>query len=200
MILRLRVIILLALIMISAVSADQLGGLFFGADYIPDPQFKYTRVGSYELRSSGLTFGFYLPVNVPVLDCHYRMKASVHNIEKRSWDYGMAFGYPEQMLYDHHASVLNEVLLGKEFRFLSDYGFLPQAGVGVLIESLYDTDGTNVGAGVNHCVFTDLSLTLRKHLPLFGVALGINFQYGVRSSWEGYTSSDRLGMSLGVFR
>jgi hypothetical protein len=179
---------------------DEIGGLFAGVDILPNNEYNETRSGIYQLQRVGAAFGLIIPFNLPLLDCHYRIKLSVHGIKEKAWGWQGQYQGPEEDLYDRHLSAANEILVGKEFKSGNRIGLLPQLGLGVLLDGLYQDNDSRVGGVVYHCLFTDFSVTLRYHLRNFGMGITSNYQASVRASWEGYTATDRVAFSCCIFK
>lgn len=182
-----------------AKAEDEIGGVFFGIDILPNNEYNETRSGVYRLQKPGAAFGLLIPINLPFLDCHYRVKISIHKIKTRAWDWQGQIQQPLGPLFDKHISVLNELLIGKEFRRQRPIGFLPQLGLGVLFDGLYQDDDSPVGGVVYHCLFVDFASTLRYHFKKLGMGIMVNYQLSVRPSWDGYEATDRIAVSCIVF-
>lgn len=188
------------LLMASLTFADETGGVFIGTDILTNVKYDDTPAGRYTMAHVGSCFGFYLPVKLPGLEYHYRVKASFHEIAQRNWELGELLNYPKSYLYDQHMSILNELMVGKEITLLPKYGILPQAGIGVLIDALYDNDGTGIKSVAHHCLFLDAGCAFRMHMKNVGVVVSTNYLFAVRPSWEGYTATNRFSTSLGIFK
>jgi hypothetical protein len=181
-------------------AADKIGSVFIGADYLPDNKYDETRSGVYRLQKVGFAGGFYLPLNLPVVDAHFKLKASVHGIEARAWDRAGTRGKDDAALYDRHAAALNEILIGKEIATGGTSSFLPQLGFGLQMDALDQDGDSSVGGIVYSAFFSDISGRLRYRWGRFGLEAILNYQYCLVPSWSGYEATDRLAVSLAVFK
>lgn len=179
---------------------DKTGSLFFGADYLPNNEYNETRAGVYKLRKTGFSFGFLIPINLPLLDVHYKVKASTHQIDERGWDWSGEIQWNSAALYDNHASALNELLVGKEFPINDRLRFLPQIGVGYQLDALNQDGDSPVGGIVYSCLFTDFSSAIRYRISDFGIGAMGNYQLCMVPSWDGYEATDRMSFSILFFK
>jgi len=70
---RFKIVVVLFLIAESAVfSADKIGSVFIGLDYLPNNEYNETASGVYWLERSGFAAGIFIPLNFPYVDSHYK--------------------------------------------------------------------------------------------------------------------------------
>jgi hypothetical protein len=181
-------------------SADNIGSVYFGLDYLPNNEYNETSSGVYRLQRSGFNVGIFFPVNIPFVEAHYKVGATTHQIEKRGWDWTGGIQKDESPLYDKHASFINEILMGKESRTIGHFTVLPQLGLGFQIDALNQDGDSPVGGIVYSDLYADFSTRLRHQLKYAGIELIINYQYSLLPSWSGYEATDRIAASVGVFR
>jgi len=180
-------------------SADRIGSVFLGLDYLPDNEYNETRSGVYKLFPVGPTIGFFIPLNIPVVDAHFKVKASTHEIEKRAWDWAGTIHQDDAALYDWHVSGLNEILIGKEIVFRNNISILPQLGPGIQLDALNQNGDSRVGGIVYAGFFSDFSSRIRYHFKRFGIEAIVNYQLCLIPSWSGYEATDRAAISFALF-
>ena len=181
-------------------AADKMGSVFLGLDYLPDNEYNETRAGVYNLQPVGLALGFFLPLNVPVVDAHFKVKASTHEIEKRAWDWAGTIHKDEAALFDRHVSALNEILIGKEIISRIKVSILPQVGLGIQLDALTQNGDSPVGGIVYSDLFSDFSSRFRYRFKSFGLEAIVNYQLSLVPSWSGYEATDRIAVSLAIFK
>lgn len=187
--------------MASAVfSIDKVGSIFIGMDYLPNNEYNETASGVYRLQKSGFGFGLFVPLNLPYVDSHLKVKASTHRIEKRAWDWAGIIQKDESALYDKHASALNEILIGKEIGTGNKMSILPQLGLGFQLDALNQNGDSPVGGIVYSGLFTDFSGRFRYRFEYFGLETIVNYQLCLIPSWSGYEATDRIAVSLAIFK
>ncbi|MEO7424455.1 MAG: hypothetical protein ABI036_04660 [Fibrobacteria bacterium] len=179
---------------------DKVGSLFIGMDYLPNNEYNETAAGVYKLQKPGFAVGAFVPLNLPYVDAHFKVKASTHRIEKRAWDWSGLIHKDESSLYDKHASALNEILFGKEVRTGNSVTILPQLGLGFQLDALNQDGDSPVGGIVYSDLFTDFSSRFRYRFKRFGFEAIVNYQLCLIPSWSGYEATDRLAFSLGIFK
>jgi hypothetical protein len=199
---KIKTIIPIFFIFSSIFGKDEIGSVFIGLDYLPNNEYNETRSGVYKLSKNGISFGVTIPINVPVLDYRYKIKLSKHAVADRAWAWEGTYSGLMKDLYDKHISVLNEFLIGKEFRLNTFHklGLLPEIGLGVLFDGLYQDGDSPVGGIVYHCLFIDGSFSIRYHLNNIGIGILLNYQKSIRPSWDGYEATDRFCISYSIFR
>lgn len=183
-----------------ALSSDKVGSVFLGADVLPENEYNETASGVYRLQRLGITVGIFVPLNLPFLDAHYKIKASTHKIGKRAWDWNGGTQKGESALYDKHASALNEILVGKEVLTGNRIAILPQLGLGFQLDALNQNGDSPVGGIVYSNLFADFSGRFRHRFHSFGLEAIANFQLCLIPSWSGYEATDRISVSLGIFK
>jgi hypothetical protein len=181
-------------------ASDKMGSVFLGLDYLPDNEYNETRAGVYNLQPLGVALGFFLPLNVPVVDAHFKVKASTHEIEKRAWDWAGTIHKDEAALFDRHVSALNEILIGKEIISRIKVAILPQIGLGVQLDALTQNGDSPVGGIVYSDLFSDFSSRFRYRFKTFGLEAIVNYQLCLVPSWGGYEATDRIAVSLAIFK
>ena len=179
---------------------DEVGALFVGIDYLPDNEYNETAAGVYKLQKSGFAVGAFVPLNLPYVDAHFKVKATTHRIEKRAWDWPGLIHRDESSLYDKHASALNEILFGKEMRTGNSVTILPQLGLGFQLDALNQDGDSRVVGIVYSDLFTDFSSRFRYRFKSFGLEAIVNYQLCLIPSWSGYEATDRLAFSLAIFK
>jgi hypothetical protein len=179
---------------------DKVGSLLVGADFLPNNEYNETSSGVYKLQKTGISFGFLIPINVPLLDLDYKVKASTHQIDKRGWDWSGEIQRDPAGLYDKHASVLNEILIGKELPIDDRMGILPQIGIGYQLDALNQDGDSHIGGIVYSCLFTDFSSAFRYRISEFGIGAMANYQLCAIPSWDGYEATDRISFSILLFK
>jgi hypothetical protein len=184
----------------SCFSTDKVGSLFIGLDYLTNNEYNETASGVYQLQNSGFSAGFFIPLNLPYFDSHYKVKASMHRIEKRAWDWSGAIQKDNSALYDKHASALNEILFGKEIKVGRSIAVLPQLGLGFQLDALNQDGDSPVGGIVYSDLFSDLSSRIRYRFKYFGLEAIANYQICLIPSWSGYEATDRLAVSFAIFK
>lgn len=198
-----RSIILLTLLAVTpsgVYSGDKIGGLFVGADYLPNNEYNETSSGVYKLQKPGISIGVLIPIGLPFFDYYYKVKASTHSIESRGWDWSGQIQKDEAALYDRHASFVNEILVGKDMPISERTSIMPLIGVGYQLDALNQDGDSPVGGIVYSCLYSDISAMIRYRLDKFGVGILANYQLGVLPSWEGYEATDRLSISAVLFK
>ncbi len=181
-------------------SADKIGSIFIGLDYLPNNEYNETASGVYRLQNSGFAIGIFVPLNFPYVDSHYKVKASTHRIQKRGWDWAGEIQKETSHLYDKHASALNEILIGKEIKTGRHMTVLPQLGIGFQLDALNQDGDSPVGGVVYSDIFTDFSTRIRHQFKNFGVEVNGNYQYCIVPSWSGYEATDRIAASFAIFK
>lgn len=193
-------LVLTGLIVSIGFSSDKIGAFFIGADFLPNNEYNETSSGVYQLQRTGLSLGILIPLNVPYLDCHIKIKASTHEIEKKGWDWEGTIQKNSAGLFDRHASAVNELLIGREYFVKQQVSVLPQFGVGFQLDALNQDGDSSVNGIVYSCLFTDYSVMWRYHFEKMGVGLLSHFQWGVLPSWDGYEATNRISLSMLIFR
>lgn len=185
---------------VSLYGKDRIGSISFGYDYLPENRYRETRGGVYELNRSGIHLGFSFPLNFPRLDYSYRVAVTSHDIANRSWGWRSVYNYSEIHLYDYHFSALNELLIGKEFRFSDFFTILPQLGTGIQCDALSQNDGSNFGGFVYGSIFLDFSNEFRFEKNSWGTGVRVNYILSVYETTDVYEATDRLQISFLIFR
>lgn len=180
--------------------ADKIGSVFLGLDYLPNNEYNETSSGVYRLQRSGFNAGFYIPVNLPFVEAHYKIGATTHQIEKRGWDWTGVIQKDESPLYEKHASFINEILVGKEIQSGEYFTVLPQFGLGFQLDALNQDGDSPVGGIVYSDLYADFSTRLRHKFEFVGVEFIANYQYSLIPSWSGYEATDRIAASVGIFK
>jgi hypothetical protein len=181
-------------------SIDKVGAIFVGVDYLPNNEYNETASGVYRLRNTGFAVGLFVPLNLPFVDSHFKVKASSHRIEKRAWDWAGVIQKDEPALYDKHASALNEILFGKEINTGKSMSILPQLGLGFQLDALNQDGDSPVGGIVYSDLFSDFSARFRYHFNNFGLEAIWNYQLCLIPSWSGYEATDRIAVSFAIFK
>jgi hypothetical protein len=198
---RLKIVVSLVVYLSSAgFSADKIGSVFSGVDYLPDNEYNETRAGVYKLQHLGIAAGFFLPLNIPYVDAHFKLKASMHQIEKRAWDWASVINKDESALFDKHVSGLNEILIGKEIASWNKFSILPQLGLGLQLDALTQNGDSPVGGIVYSDVFSDFSSRFRYRFTNFGLEFIVNYQLSLIPSWSGYEATDRISASFAIYK
>lgn len=192
--------LLIAVMTAVGMAADQIGSVFSGLDYLPDNEYNETRAGVYKLQPFGIAAGFFLPLNFTVVDAHFKVKASTHGIEGRAWDWAGTIQKDEAALYDRHVSALNEILIGKEIRSWNRVSILPQIGLGIQLDALTQNGDSPVGGIVYSDLYADFSGRFRYRFRSFGWEAIANYQVCLVPSWRGYEATDRIAVSLAIFK
>lgn len=153
-----------------------------------------------KLQKVGLSFGILIPINFPFFDYDYKVKVSTHQIDKRGWDWSGEIQRDHAGLYDKHASAINEILIGKEVSNSNRFRVTPQIGLGYQLDALDQGGDSPIGGIVYGCLFTDFSSVLRYEMNDCGIGVMGNYQPCAIPSWDGYEATDRLSLSILLFK
>ena len=140
---------------------------------------RYFNVVDSYAKPSGVLLGLLVPVNLPGVDTHIKIKGTFFNVEGDEFS-GMA-------------SLVNELLVGK-IAYKEDYLFvLPQLGLGARSESLFHRFDEGY---FNVKLFIDASLWIDYHLETFSAGFMFNFEHDLPSQDVGFISDNRFSVSF----
>ncbi|MCF7797883.1 MAG: hypothetical protein K9N11_07655 [Lentisphaeria bacterium] len=152
--------------------------LTFFAGYSSYPASTSYADGYYEVHN-GVTFGFMIPIHFPVVDVHYKIGAGYHPAEV----IGQGSNAERQYI-----AASNVFLVGKWAGVWDNrLRFLPQIGLGLLYENIYDEWGRGY-------LFDQLYIdyTMRLSVPQFNdrIQFMLNYEDGFASS-GGFAAPDK---------
>lgn len=161
---------------------EDVGSLFVGYSTFGSDQ--YLPPLSYQVEN-GYSLGLLLPIRVPYLDMHYKVRAAFHPV-----DAIYAVG-PGRLNY---ISAQNTMLCGKAI-YSSHFEtlLLPQIGLGLLYENIYGDWGTGY---LYNLLFVDLSIRISLPELTDNVEIMINRELGIESSIKDYLPQRRTNFSL----
>lgn len=181
-------------------TGDQIGGILVGVDYLPINRYSETASGVYKLQRPGFALGILIPIRLPVLGFYYKVKASTHAIASRDWNRYNQTQRDESALYDRHASLVNEILMGKNIPMTNQTSIMPLIGIGYQLDALNQDGDSPVVGIVYSCLYADMAAMARYRFEGFGVGVLANYQMGILPSWEGYEATDRLSLAMVLFK
>ncbi|MBC8376834.1 MAG: hypothetical protein H8E26_12375 [FCB group bacterium] len=178
-----KIYILLFMLLISpSLQAEDIGSLFIGTSNVGGDEEFIPRAFDVE---QGVSLGFLLPINIPGVDIHYKVRAGLHPVTSNklnddySWDY---------------ISASNVLLAGKELPFKPfSLTILPQIGLGLIYENIYEEWGKGY---VYNLMFVDYSLRITPAFLNQRAGLFFNMDKGFSTSMVGWMPMDRLNVSL----
>ncbi len=131
----------------------------------------------------GVSFGFILPVNLPIVKANYKVRAAYHEVTlDRYWSNNW-----------YYVSASNVFLIGHDVSmFQNKLHLLPQIGLGLIYENIYPSWGSGY---VYNLVFADYSIRIGSP-KLTHVDLLINLEDGVAKSQCFHSPDKRLHFSL----
>ncbi|MBN1558907.1 hypothetical protein JW998_01565 [candidate division KSB1 bacterium] len=139
----------------------------------------FSNIADSYAKPSGVSLGVLVPIAIPNLDTHLKVKATYVNVQGDNFN-GMA-------------AVVNELLLGK-IAYEEDYLFvLPQFGFGYRSESLFYTYDD---AYFNVKLFIDASVWIDYHLETFSAGIMFNFEHDFPGEEIGFIADNRLNVSF----
>lgn len=140
---------------------------------------RYFNVVDSYAKPSGLSLCVIVPVNLPNLETHIKIKGTYFNVEGDDFS-GMT-------------SIVNELLVGKK-AYQEEYLFvLPQFGVGARTESI---SHKNEESYLNVKIFLDVSLWIDYHLEKFSAGFMFNFEHDLPGGDAGFISDNRFSISF----
>jgi hypothetical protein len=184
-------VLLLVLFMIAFVygnvSGQEIGALFISSDHFLTGHHYPFGISTFKMNDRGVAIGFMLPINIPILDSHYKVRAMFRGgIDTTS-------GVDQDYI-----ALTNEFLLGKRLKFgQSQWDVLPQIGLGSTIEDIYAKWGEGF---VYYVLFVDLATTLNYQFDKFGLGLMINLESAVYTQYVEADTDYRLGVSLLIWK
>jgi hypothetical protein len=137
---------------------------------------RYFNVIDSYAKPSGYSVGLLVPLNIPSLNSHIKIKGTYFDVEGN------------QM-----ASLVNELLFGK-IAYEEDYLFvLPQFGIGARTETILSRFEDRY---LNVKLFLDASIRFDYHLETVSTGLMFNFEYDMPSDDPGLVSDSRFCISF----
>ena len=174
----------LVILLCSTLSAETAGSLFVGYSRFDADQ--YLPPASFVVEP-GLSAGLLLPIRIPIVDMHYKVRAASHSVS------AIYKGYPG---YVNYISAQNTMLCGKTlYSNHFQIKFLPQIGLGLLYENIYNEWGDGY---LYNQLFVDFSLRIALPNLSDHFEIMINREIGLESSLDDFLPQRRTHFSLVV--
>jgi len=136
-----------------------------------------------EINSRGPAFGILIPVQLPTIPTHVKIKIAFHDIDDTN----------DNLPDASYLHVTNEFLFGYKSWQQNNISLLPQIGIGVSGERYKIEKGVG---GSHFDIFVDLSLRLDFELPHFQLGAMFNFERDFNMGYGSFISPSRLNFSL----
>ena len=173
---------ILLLLLLSSIYGENTGSLFIGTSSVGgNDEF---RPKAFDVKH-GLSIGFLLPIQVPIVDAHYKVRAAYHLVSS-------SLEYDDKKY--RYVSASNVLLVGKTLPLHPKaISILPQIGLGLIYENIHSEWGSGY---VYNLLYIDYSTKVT--LPFMGHSIGLlfNIDKGIATSMDDFGPMTRLHISF----
>ncbi|MBN1466472.1 hypothetical protein JXA02_11960 [candidate division KSB1 bacterium] len=176
---KILVLILIPVLFLVPLSlAEEIGAITLSIDH-----YLAQKAAFDEIATTGSAFGLLVPVRLPNVIAHLKIKYASHRVDGGRTDNPNA-----EFLH-----ISNEVLVGYKSCQKNSVVILPQIGIGVTGERYKVDEGVG---GAHADIFFDLSCRIDYQLKRFSIGAMVNLERDLNLGLGSYISENRLSLSL----